>query len=56
MWIPGLFYIRPSIIALLALAWLTAPAAGAATITVLSPASAAPAPRRWRRYTHSRPA
>jgi molybdate transport system substrate-binding protein len=41
MWIPRPSNTRPSIIALLALAWLAAPA-GAATITVLSPASAAP--------------
>jgi molybdate transport system substrate-binding protein len=41
MWIPKPFNIRPSGIALLMLAWLAAPA-GAATITVLTPASAAP--------------
>jgi molybdate transport system substrate-binding protein len=41
MWIPKPFNIRLSGIALLMLAWLAAPA-GAATITVLSPASAAP--------------
>jgi molybdate transport system substrate-binding protein len=41
MWIPRPFNLGPSGIALLMLAWLAAPA-GAATITVLSPASAAP--------------
>src|SRR5882724_6720918 len=40
MWIPKPFNIRPFSIALV-LAWLAAPA-GAATITVLSPASTAP--------------
>jgi molybdate transport system substrate-binding protein len=44
MWIPKPFNIRPSGIALLMLAWLAAPA-GAATITVLSTASAAPGAR-----------
>jgi molybdate transport system substrate-binding protein len=41
MWIPKPFNLRPSGVALLMLAWLAAPA-GAATITVLTPASAAP--------------
>jgi molybdate transport system substrate-binding protein len=45
MWIPRPFNIRPSGIALLALAWLAVPAAGADTITVLTPASAAPGTR-----------
>jgi molybdate transport system substrate-binding protein len=41
MWIPKPFNLTPPGIALLMLAWLAAPA-GAATITVLTPASAAP--------------
>jgi len=51
MWIPKPFSIRSPAIALLALAWLAAPAAGADTITVLSPASARPAQGAGALYT-----